>query len=58
MEIVNLITSLVCAFMLGMYTSTLAIKPQLSKKEIKEIHFWIIFYIVCCILNTICAVWL
>lgn len=55
MEIVNLITALFCAFMLGMYTSTLAIKPQLSKKEIKEIYFWIIFYIVCCILNTICA---
>ena len=54
MEIVNLITALFCAFMLGMYVSCLFNRPQLSKREI---YNWIVFYIVCCILNTICTLW-
>lgn len=55
MEIINLITALLCAFMVGMGTSNLISKPQISKKET---YNWIVFYVVCCILNTICAVWL
>ena len=39
MEIINLITALFCALMLGMYTLTLAIKPQLSKKRNKRNTF-------------------
>lgn len=55
MEIVNLITALFCAFMVGMFTSNLVSKPQISKDKI---YIWLVFYIVCCILNTICVFWI